>query len=53
MKRSVGRPGYTWEDNMRMADMDCIHRALGTDQWWACEYGTEPLSSIKGGEFLI
>jgi hypothetical protein len=38
-KRSVGRLGRRWEDNINMnikeEDMDWIHLTQDGDQWWA------------------
>jgi len=43
-KRSLGRPRYRWEDDIKMdlqevgcGDMDWIELAQDKDRWWALE----------------
>jgi hypothetical protein len=53
-KRPLGRPRRRWVDNIKMDlgeiewdGMDWIDRAQHRDQWSSCEYGIEPLGSMK------
>jgi hypothetical protein len=52
-KRLLGKPRHRWVDNIRMdlgevgwGDVDWI----GLAQYRSCEFGIEPLSSIKAGK---
>jgi len=60
VKRQLGRPSRRWEDNIKMdlQELSCevawsglIWLRIGTGDRH-CEYGNEPLGSIKCGEFL-
>jgi hypothetical protein len=52
-RRPLGKPRRRWEDNIKMdlaeigfGDVDWIHLAQDRDRS-SCEYGNEPLGSIK------
>ena len=54
-RRPLGRPRRRWEDNIKM-DLQEVgwgyRLAQNRDRWaGSCEYGDEPLDSIKCGEF--
>jgi hypothetical protein len=56
-KSPLGRPGYRWEDNIKM---DLREIGFGLDSTGpgsglvagSCEHGNEPSGSIKAGNFL-
>jgi hypothetical protein len=55
-KRPLGRPRCRWKDirldlrEIVLEILNWIDLAWDRDHWQACEYGNEPLGSIKGGE---
>jgi hypothetical protein len=57
-KRTLGRPGCRWEDNIKidLKEIGCedvnwiIWLRQGT-MAGSCEHGTKPSDSIKGGDF--
>jgi hypothetical protein len=59
-KGPLGRPRHRWENNIKMDLQDVGWGGLGSGLMWlkkgqvvgACECGSEPLVSIKCGQFL-
>jgi len=58
-RKTLGRPRCRWKGNIKIdlqelgwRGMGRIDLALDKDRWGSCDFGNEPICSIKYGEFL-